>query len=136
MEWKKLVGNDYNLILKLDGDYLHIYKNIVSEKNLLYTLVRTNKDTFAQIKKFVKKGTFDLSKVTWPRHADGSCDFDGSKKTTSTSHETKKQQYLILNKCFSKPNNARHRKPKAPFRRSNLNSSPYRNVSRHKSKNP
>ena len=84
IEWKKLKGHDYNLVFKLDGDYLHVYKNSVSEKNLLYTLVRTNKDTLAQIKKFVKKGTFDLSEVTFPRHADGSCDYDGSKKTVAS----------------------------------------------------
>ena len=78
IEWKKLEGNDYNLVLKLDGDYLHVYKTSVSEKNLLYTLVRTNKDTLAQIKKFVKKGTFDLSEGTFPRHADGSCDYGKS----------------------------------------------------------
>ena len=31
----------------------------------------------------LKGNKCDLSKVTWPKHADGSCDYDGSKKTVA-----------------------------------------------------
>ena len=31
----------------------------------------------------ILKNKYESSKVTWPRHADGSCDYDGSKKTAA-----------------------------------------------------
>ena len=31
----------------------------------------------------ILKNKYESSKVTWPNHADGSCDYDGSKKTTA-----------------------------------------------------
>lgn len=31
----------------------------------------------------MENNTCDLSNITWPRHADGSCDYDGSKKTVA-----------------------------------------------------
>ena len=35
------------------------------------------------IKMILKGNKCDLSNITWPRHADGSCDYDGSKKTVA-----------------------------------------------------
>ena len=34
--------------------------------------------------KLFKTGKCNLSRITWPRHADGSCDYDGSKKTAAS----------------------------------------------------
>jgi hypothetical protein len=65
------------LFLKNDGDYLYVYKNSIAENNLLYTLIRGNEKTCEQIYNFVKNNSFEESSVTWPRHADGSCDYDG-----------------------------------------------------------
>ena len=84
--WKKVteLKTPLKLFLKNDGDYLYVYKNSIAENNLLYTLIRGNEKTCEQIYNFVKNNSFEESSVTWPRHADGSCDFDGSKTAVAT----------------------------------------------------
>ena len=67
------------LIFKFDGDYLFIYKN----NKLIFKLVKTNEDTLFQIRNFYLNKQYDISKIMWPKYADGSCDYDGS-KTTAT----------------------------------------------------
>ena len=64
------------LILTIDGDYMKMYIDEISEGNLFQTLVRTTPEACNQIEKWIKGISNDLSSVTWPRHADGSCDYD------------------------------------------------------------
>ena len=60
------------LQFSFDGDYLTIF---LDEKEKV-RLVGCDKEMFNFIRDCVKANECDLSKVTWPRHADGSCDYD------------------------------------------------------------
>ena len=45
-----------------------------------------NEQTLQELKRFIKTETCDFTKITWPRHADGTCDYEdvSSVKTVST----------------------------------------------------
>ena len=64
-----------------DGDFVNIW---INNKNAFLGryFVATAK-TIKEIKNLMENNTCDLSNITWPRHADGSCDYDGSKKTAA-----------------------------------------------------
>ena len=74
-------GNEEVFYLIVDGDYLSFY--LSDKKTLIQTYIKTDKKTQMEFEKFIRKGVFTDSNISWPRHADGSCDYDGSKKTTS-----------------------------------------------------
>ena len=40
------------------------------------TYARMNEETFEQFKNLIYYNTCDPSRVTWPRHADGTCDYE------------------------------------------------------------
>ena len=40
-------------------------------------------ETYKQVENLIATNKCDLTNITWPRHADGSCDYDGSKKSTT-----------------------------------------------------
>ena len=65
---------------KIDGDYLYFYRN----NQLLMSFVNVSEDLITKYKNFVQNNTYSKDDITWPRHADGTCDYDGSKKTVST----------------------------------------------------
>jgi len=65
-------GDVIELKIVLDGDYLKVYYR----ENLLGVYIITNKKTSDEIAKFILKNTCNYSFITWPRHADGSCDYD------------------------------------------------------------
>lgn len=56
-----------------DGDYLTVYANEDKFKQVYF---RCTEETFEQLKSLIYTNKIDLSKVTFPRHADGSCDYD------------------------------------------------------------
>ena len=60
------------LKFQFDGDYLYIYK----DNKLVFELVKTNEDTLFQIRNYYLEQRYNVSKITWPRHADGSCDYE------------------------------------------------------------
>lgn len=64
-----------------DGDYLTVYANEDKFKQVYF---RCTEETFEQLKSLIYTNKIDLSKITFPRHADGSCDYDGSKKTVAS----------------------------------------------------
>lgn len=66
----------YKILIRFDGDYLKLYLNEL--KNLIQIFFKAENSTQKEIEYLVKTGKCDLSKVTWPRHADGTCDYDGS----------------------------------------------------------
>ena len=69
-------SNDF--IFEEDGDYLLVYFD--KEKKIPFaTFASMNNETEVQFKNLIYYNTCDFSRVTWPRHADGSCDYDGSK---------------------------------------------------------
>ena len=68
----------YKLLIRFDGDYLNLFLNNLNTP--IQTFFKAYTETQEQIRSLVKINTVDLSRVTWPRHADGTCDYDGSKK--------------------------------------------------------
>jgi len=74
-----------------DGDYLYIYDSQVdgSNEELFFTFVNINTDTYNELENLIRNNKCDLSKVTWPRHADGSCDYEnGTTLVASSSSAT------------------------------------------------
>jgi hypothetical protein len=72
---------ELNLRLKKDGDYLYVFVENETTPREAYCYV--NNDFRIAINELVSNNSCNNINLTWPRHADGSCDYDGSKKTTS-----------------------------------------------------
>ena len=71
--------NDNNIIfLKIDGDYIILSDSQLFKSKFIYCKI--NKKTIREFVKFLNDEYYDYSSISWPRHADGSCDYDGSKK--------------------------------------------------------
>ena len=100
-------------ILTIDGDYLTIY-NKTKNKSII-TLVFVNDTIIEESKKLFKTGKCNLSRITWPRHADGSCDYDGSKKTAGVTQATKSTSStnVALNKTMTVKENLKLRSGEA-----------------------
>ena len=62
------------LYAEIDGDYIKVF--LFNTENPFKTYVRINKETECELDSYFKTGLCDLSKVTWPRHADGTCDYE------------------------------------------------------------
>lgn len=77
--------SELKLFVQFDGDFVSIWVNSLNEFMGKYVVI--DEATYKEIAKFVRNGNCNLSKVTWPRHADGSCDFDGIKKTAAVITE-------------------------------------------------
>ena len=60
------------LIITIDGDYLIVEY----QEDILGSFVISDKKTSEQIDKFIRNNNCDYSQITWPRHADGTSDFD------------------------------------------------------------
>lgn len=83
-----------------DGDYLTVYANEDKFKQVYF---KCTEETYEQLKSLIYANKIDLSKVIWPRHADGSCDYDGSNKTaavqtaktTPTTNVSKNKTMLV-----------------------------------------
>ena len=72
---------EIQLLLEFDGDYVDVWIN--SKNEYLGKYYAAPQDTQNQIHYLVAgdeaEGTFDAAKIYWPRHADGSSDFDKKK---------------------------------------------------------
>ena len=71
--------------ISLDGDYLTFS---VKSRNFYQEYFYADKNTIEQIVSLITTNKCDLSKVTWPRHADGTCDYDENNKTTKSPVST------------------------------------------------
>jgi len=113
--WKLVRKNKVNIFyFRFDGDYLYIYLNGETDNDLFATFVNMNDETFSQFKNLVANNKCDLSKVTWPRHADGSCDYDGSKKTVAAqSSKTTSSTNVAPNKSMTVRENLKLRSGEA-----------------------
>lgn len=78
-------GEVYQLELKFDGDYLYTWTIVDDVKKEFQTFVKINEATKNEINTLVHTESCDLSRVTWPRHADGSCDYDGKPLSKGTT---------------------------------------------------
>lgn len=76
--------DECEMILRFDGDYLYFYLNDIN--NLYGIFCRVDDKAINEYNKLIRTGKCDLSKVTWPRHADGTCDYEdvSSVKTVSS----------------------------------------------------
>jgi len=82
---------------------------------LIQTFVKIDTTTKEAIEKLITNNSLDLSKVTWPRHADGSCDYDGSKKKAGVTQATKSTSStnVALNKTMTVKENLKLRSGEA-----------------------
>ena len=69
---------NHYIILEYDGDYVNIYLD--SETNRIDTYVISSDLIESKLKQLAENNSTTTNDITWPRHADGSCDYDGSKK--------------------------------------------------------
>ena len=74
--------NEHFLLLKYDGDYIDVYLD--SENKRINRYVISSEEVQNKILEIAKNGKTSTSNMTWPRHADGSCDYDGNKKTVAS----------------------------------------------------
>lgn len=71
--------NEISLFLKFDGDYVDIWINSKDEYMGKY-FVAPKKTTQKEINNLVSTGNYNSTNIYWPRHADGSSDFDNEIK--------------------------------------------------------
>jgi len=64
----------HTLYILYDGDYINVYED--SKDKLLMTYAITDEKTLKEFNNLIITGKCDLSRVTWPRHADGTSDYD------------------------------------------------------------
>ncbi len=83
------------VLLKFDGDYVDLWINSPSQENYMGKYFSDiDRTTLWEIKMLIRVKNFNLSNVYWPRHADGSSDFDKEIKTPMVqlvdTHNTQK----------------------------------------------
>ena len=67
--------NDSNIIfLKIDGDYIILSDSQSLKSKFIYCKV--NKKIIREFVKFLNDEYYDYSSLSWPRHADGTCDYE------------------------------------------------------------
>ena len=67
------VGYEVELKFIVDGNYLYIY---TVDDNLLFTYAIVDSNFETEYSNLIKYDTVNLNKITWPRHADGTCDYE------------------------------------------------------------
>ena len=73
---------DFQLELEFDGDYMYVYH---PNGTLMFTNVIVDDSFCVQYESLIRTNSCDLSRVTWPHHADGTCDYDGSSTVKKTA---------------------------------------------------
>ena len=67
--------NDSDIIfLKIDGDYIILSDSQSLKSKFIYCKV--NKKIIREFVKFLNDEYYDYSSISWPRHADGTCDYE------------------------------------------------------------
>ena len=82
------------LLLQKDGDYFSLWIN--TKDNFVGRYFVASDLLYEQIQNLVKHKSYDLSKVTWPRHADGTCDYDNSSTNVSVNKQMSVTENLKL----------------------------------------
>ena len=75
-------GSTYVFTYTLDGDYLTIFL----DGKHFYDFVKADKKTGREIGRLISPRygeVFDEKNITWPRHADGTCDYDNANVSTT-----------------------------------------------------
>ena len=75
---------NHYIILEYDGDYVNIYLD--SETNRIDTYVISSDLIESKLKQLAEDNSTTTNDITWPRHADGTCDYEdvSSVKTISS----------------------------------------------------
>ena len=82
--YKKYQKDAYiKLFVQFDGDYVDLWIN--SKDNFMGRYIIAPDVLCEQIHEFMATKDIDLSKITWPRHADGSCDYDNTNSIATAS---------------------------------------------------
>ena len=68
-----IIGKEIVLYMYVDGDYISI---LIDNKHELGVLMLVDNEIQKQVRNLLEDNTCNLSKITWPRHADGSCDYE------------------------------------------------------------
>ncbi len=94
-----LENDECVIILKIDGDYIDIYINDL--EHYYDTYCRVYYKLLDEYNSLIKNNKCNLKDLKWPRHADGSCDYDGSKKTVvSQTTNTTPTTNVSINKTM------------------------------------
>ncbi len=96
----------FKVIFTIDGDYMNMYIDEISEKNLFQTLVRTTPEACDQIENFILGKSKDLSKVVMPKHGNNSA-------TTTSSSRSQPSTNVSPNKLMSVTENLKLRSGEA-----------------------
>lgn len=67
-------NSNIKLLIQNDGDFFDLWIN--TKENYIGRYIVASDSLCNQIINLVRSNNCDLSKITWPRHADGSADFD------------------------------------------------------------
>ena len=68
-----IIGKEIVLYMYVDGDYISI---LIDNKHELGVLMLVDNEIQKQVRNLLEDNTCNLSKITWPRHADGTCDYE------------------------------------------------------------
>lgn len=77
-EFKFLFKKDkpFKIIFTIDGDFLKMYIDEISEKTLFKTLAKATPEACKQIEEWIAEKSDNLSAVVWPHHADGTSEYE------------------------------------------------------------
>ena len=64
----------YSLYCRFDGDYLYLY--LEDGKTLFATYCAYDESEEKALQEAIRTNEFDMTKITFPRHADGTCDYE------------------------------------------------------------
>ncbi len=64
----------YSLYFRFDGEYLYIY--LEDGKTLYETYCAYDESEEKALQEAIRTNEFDMTKITFPRHADGTCDYE------------------------------------------------------------
>ena len=67
---------EYSLYFRFDGEYLYIY--LEDGKTLYATYCAYDESEEEALHEAIRTNEFDMTKITFPRHADGTCDYESS----------------------------------------------------------
>ena len=73
------------LKFQIDGDYLLVYK----DETLIFEFIKADENMLSEIRSFYVNHEVDFSRITFPRHADGTCDYDTNGNATTDSNKNK-----------------------------------------------
>ncbi len=65
---------EYSLFFRFDGEYLYIY--LEDGKTLYATYCAYDESEVQALQEAIRTNEFDMTKITFPRHADGTCDYE------------------------------------------------------------